>query len=66
MADTFTTSIGSIGNYYGDLEVKSEGGKFWWNIENWDGACWEEIPERLYRELIAFEEERKAAIKAGS
>lgn len=49
-------SIGSIGNYYGSLEVKEEDGKFFWSIEDHYGHDWEEIPESLYRELIAFEE----------
>lgn len=49
-------TIGEIGNYYGGLHVKEEGGKFYWGVENWDGTWWEEIPESLYRELIKFEE----------
>ena len=49
-------SIGGIGNYYGELEVKEESGKFWWSIEDWHGHRWEEIPETLYRELIAFDD----------
>lgn len=49
------TTIGSIGNYYGALSVKSRDGKYWWSIENHDGHQWEEIPESLYRELMAFE-----------
>jgi hypothetical protein len=40
--------IGKIGNYYGGLSVISEGGKFYWGIENWDGTFWEEIPQYLF------------------
>lgn len=48
--------IGNIENYYGTLKVKEERGKFWWSITDYDGDMWEEIPERLYRELVKFEE----------
>lgn len=50
--------IGKIGNYYGGLSVKQADDKFYWSIENYDGPYWEEIPESLYRELLAFEEGR--------
>jgi hypothetical protein len=53
-------SIGSISNLYGGLHVRETIGKFFWSIENWDGFEWEEIPESLYRELLAFEEKREA------
>lgn len=49
--------IGSIGNYYGCLEVKQDGDKYYWSAEDWDGHDWEEIPEYLYRALVKFEEE---------
>jgi hypothetical protein len=49
------TEIGEIGNYYGCLTVKSEGKKFYWSIENWDGHCWEEIPENLFEALVNLE-----------
>lgn len=48
--------IGTIGNYYGCLEVKEEGGKYFWSIENWDGHTWEEIHEELYLQLMAFQD----------
>ena len=51
--------IGTIGNYYGHLEVKEEYGSYWWDIENWNGDYWEEIPKYLYDALIKFENERK-------
>ena len=52
------TSIGGIGNYYGDLLVKKENDKFYWGIENWNGTYWEEIPKKLYNCLIEYENER--------
>lgn len=55
--------IGTIGNYYGCLEVKEEGGKCFWGIENWDGTQWERIPRYLYRELVRFEEGRMSEAK---
>lgn len=50
--------IGGIGNYYGGLAVREQDGKFEWAIENWDGYHWEDIPESLYRALIAYQEAR--------
>lgn len=55
-----TKEIGEIGGYYGGLSVKAEDGKFWWSILDHNGDIWEEIPESLYRELIAFENGREA------
>lgn len=52
--------IGAIGNYYGRLSVKSENGKFYWSIKNWDGHGWEEITKTLYDELIRFENKKGA------
>ena len=54
-----TMTIGTIGNYYGSLNVKNEDGKFFWSIENYDGDYWEEIPESLYNELIKFQNHLK-------
>lgn len=52
------TQIGRIGNAYGGLHVKVDAGRFMWAIEDYDGfpfdEQWEEIPESLYRELMAF------------
>lgn len=50
--------IGDIGNYYGGLTVRQDGGKCYWSIEDWDGHRWEEIPPYLYESLIKFEQER--------
>ena len=52
-------SIGDIGNYYGGLWVKSEDGKCYWSIENYDGHKWQEISETLYRSLLKYEKTRK-------
>lgn len=46
--------IGTIENYYGQLEVKTEGEKYYWAIEDHDGYEWEEIPQSLYNELVQF------------
>lgn len=51
--------IGNIGNYYGCLEVKEENDKYYWCIEDWERAYWEEIPKSLYDELIKFEESKE-------
>lgn len=50
------TRVGSIGNQYGGLVVKSEDGKFFWCVQCPDeGDEWEEITESLYNEIIKFE-----------
>jgi hypothetical protein len=54
MNDHEEKDIGAIGNYYGGIKVKVEGGKAYWGIENHDGTHWQEIPESLYNELINF------------
>lgn len=51
-------SIGTIGNYYGDLRVKEENGSYFWCIPDVNGDYWEEIPKSLYNELISFENNR--------
>jgi hypothetical protein len=51
------TEIGTIGNYYGGLRVKTENDKFFWGIENWDGTTWEEISERLFNTLLEHNNE---------
>ena len=56
MSDMVERDIGSIGNYYGCLAVKVEGGRFFWSIENYDGHNWEEIPKFLFDALIRFDE----------
>lgn len=50
--------IGGIGNYYGGLWVRTDGVRFWWSIENYDGHEWEEIPEALFRALVEYEDAR--------
>ena len=52
--------IGTIGNYYGGLLVKSDGGKFFWGVEApFESTRWEEIPKSLYTALLSFEKKRK-------
>jgi hypothetical protein len=46
--------IGNIGNYYGDLRVRVDQGKFYWGIDNYNGTDWEEITEELYNALVKF------------
>lgn len=53
--------IGTIGNYYGNLEIATDGDKFFWCIENWDGYDWKEIPESLYNALMDYEKNREAS-----
>jgi hypothetical protein len=55
--------IGTIGNYYGGLSVKTEDNKCYWSIENYDGRFWTEIPESLYRALVEYETARQSLIK---
>ena len=50
--------IGEIGNYYGGLSVKTENGKHYWSIENFNGDYWEEIPATLFDALNAFEDSK--------
>jgi len=57
------TKIGNIGNYYGQLNIKVDGNKYLWSIENYSGFLWEEIPKTLYVELIKFEETRNKTAK---
>jgi hypothetical protein len=61
MDDSKTRQISDIGNYYGCLKVKQEGGEFAWSIENWDGEHWEEIPEYLFVALNRFQDEKGSA-----
>lgn len=46
--------VGKIGNYYGGLSLKREGGVDFWLIENYDGDDWEAIPASLANELRAL------------
>ena len=48
--------IGEIENYYGGLSVKTEGGKYYWSIEDYNGEHWEEIPATLFEALNTFED----------
>lgn len=66
MSEGDISSIGTIGNHYGGLEVVKRDGKFYWCIPDWsyngdwdEEGDWEEIPKSLYLELLKFEETRK-------
>jgi hypothetical protein len=50
-------TVGTIGNYYGSLNLMKEDGKYHWSIENYDGHDWEEIPKYLYDALMKFDNE---------
>lgn len=54
-------SIGDISNYYGGLSVKTDGGKHYWSIDDYNGNEWKEIPENLYRVLVQYEKARQEA-----
>ena len=57
--DEVSISIGSIGNYYGGLEVANVGCKYYWSIENHDGNDWQEITKQLYDSLIEHNEDNE-------
>jgi len=52
-----------VGNYRGSLHVKHENNKYFWAVEcdmdNLDDWEWEEIPKKLYVELISFQKQKK-------
>ena len=56
MNDGDIKDIGNIGNYYGNLAVRSKRGRYYWSIENYSGHHWEEIPRSLFDELIKHDE----------
>ena len=50
--------IGTISNYYGELLVeKRENGSCYWCIPDHSSEEWEQIPPRLYDELLKFQEQ---------
>jgi len=51
------TYINGISNHYGGLKVKIENEKYYWSITNYDGDCWDEIPQYLYDALLKYENE---------
>lgn len=53
-ADHPAISIGNIGNYYGGLILKREGGIDYWAIENWNGDDWKECDHRVATALRAL------------
>ena len=42
-----------IGNYYGGVAVKDDGGKCFMSVENYDGHHWTEVSRRLYDAFVA-------------
>lgn len=60
MSELKQTDIGEIGNYYGGLEVRTDGKKFEWSITDYFGDSWEEISENLYNELMKHNESLKS------
>ena len=52
MCNEKISNIGNIGNYYGNLQVKETGGKYYWGITNYDGVDWEEISKFTYTVLL--------------
>jgi len=54
----FEMTVGTIANFYGELIVKKENGKFHWGIENYDGIQWKEIPQKLFDTLVLYEYDR--------
>lgn len=47
----------NIGNYYGNLTIKSESGKFYWQMPDWKDVPFIEIPEYLYNALYKYSEQ---------
>ena len=64
-SSAFYNEMHDIGNTYGGLHFYETGGKFFWYIEDYDSyklslaERGEEIPESLYRELLAHYYEDK-------
>ena len=58
-----TVDVGRISNYYGGLNIKQDGDKFYWSIENYDGDEWKEISKSLYNELLHHDRAYNAAQK---
>lgn len=59
-------SIGSAQNYYGGVNVKEDGGEFFWAVENHDGNKWEAIPKSLYDELVRFDDLQRGQDEAAN
>lgn len=54
--------IGDIGNSYGGLVVKEDGGLFFWGIKDYYGIDWEEIPKSLFDELVKYNDEFRLSV----
>jgi hypothetical protein len=42
------------GNYYGGLTLKNEDSQYFWSVENYDGHCWNSIPDYLGDALVNY------------
>lgn len=49
--------VNNIGNYYGNLLIKQEGGKCWWVIEDYTAHDWREIPRELFEALLRYNQD---------
>jgi hypothetical protein len=52
--------VGQIGNYYGNLYIMENEGKYYWLIFNYDTdfdelSDWSEIDKELYDSLVAYD-----------
>ncbi len=55
------TLLKGVGNYYAEgIHIEKFAGAFWWCIEDVSGWKWQQIPEHLYRALMAFAEEQQS------
>lgn len=52
------TRIDCIGNYYGGFWIRAYEGAYYWGVEDYDGTKWKEISEKLYHELLRYEQQR--------
>lgn len=41
-------------NYYGSLTLMHEEGQYFWSVENYDGHCWDSIPDYLGDALVNY------------
>lgn len=56
LSDLEQTQVGSIGNYYGCLEIRCVNGKPEWCIENYTGRDWQDCPLPVFAALRALTE----------
>ena len=51
--------MGDIDVYDGGVNLFSDGGKYYWSIDDRYGQNWKEIPEYLYMAVLKYQEEYK-------